>query len=50
MTHLKKISFAFVIISFAMFSQVFAQEVAKKTKKVNFGYSTNPPAKISKKS
>lgn len=49
MTQLKKISFAFMILSFTLVSQGFAQKKPVETKKVNFGYSTNPPAKVSKK-
>ncbi len=51
MISFKKIAFTVLLLSFGSVSYAIAQDKEKKpkTKKVNFGYSTNPPAKIEKK-
>lgn len=45
----KKTIYLLVILSAVLTTQTFAQTENREVKKVNFGYSTNPPAKISKK-
>lgn len=46
---LKKIILILVIINFVLLTQIFSQQESSEVKNINFGYSTNPPAKITKK-
>lgn len=49
MTFLKKTTFLFLVLNIGLVSGLLAQEKKEKTKKVNFGYSSNPPSKVVKK-
>lgn len=49
MKHLNKIALLFILLTYALFTQTFAQQDTSDVKKINFAYSTNPPVKTSNK-